>query len=132
MPLLSPKLSCTLSLFIYFLYFMSSLFLFHFRAELLDGDKSLVIKNVVPSDEGAYICEALNSVGQISSKAQLIVNCKYSYSLFSPLIHSHGCSSMAMVEKNLNFHCKTFDGISLLLVMHRTIKKLSISHLIVF
>lgn len=56
---------------------MSSLFLFHFRAELLDGDKSLVIKNVVPSDEGTYICEALNSVGQITSKAQLIVNCKY-------------------------------------------------------
>ncbi|KAL7043131.1 hypothetical protein ACKWTF_001405 [Chironomus riparius] len=44
------------------------------RAEILDGDKSLVIKNVLPSDEGTYICEAHNSVGQISSKAQLIVN----------------------------------------------------------
>jgi hypothetical protein len=49
----------------------------HFRAEILDGDKSLVIKSVVASDEGTYICEAHNSVGQISSKAQLIVNCKY-------------------------------------------------------
>lgn len=50
---------------------------YFFRAEILDGDKILVIKNVVPSDEGAYICEAHNSVGEISSKAQLVVNCKY-------------------------------------------------------
>lgn len=48
-----------------------------FRAEILDGDKSLVIKSVIASDEGTYICEAHNSVGQISSKAQLIVNCEY-------------------------------------------------------
>ncbi|CRK86303.1 CLUMA_CG000071, isoform A, partial [Clunio marinus] len=44
------------------------------RAEIVDGDKSLVIKNVVPSDEGIYVCEAQNSVGQITSKAQLVVN----------------------------------------------------------
>lgn len=43
----------------------------------MDGDKSLVIKNVVPSDEGIYVCEAQNSVGQITSKAQLVVNCEY-------------------------------------------------------
>lgn len=43
----------------------------------MDGDKSLVIKNVVPSDEGVYVCEAQNSVGQITSKAQLVVNCEY-------------------------------------------------------
>jgi hypothetical protein len=59
------------SLFIYFL------FCFLFRAEIVDGDKSLVIKNVVPSDEGIYVCEAQNSVGQITSKAQLVVNCEY-------------------------------------------------------
>lgn len=45
----------------------------------MDGDKSLVIKNVVPSDEGIYVCEAQNSVGQITSKAQLLVNCEYIY-----------------------------------------------------
>jgi hypothetical protein len=56
----------------------------HFRAEILDGDKSLVIKNVLPGDEGTYICEAHNSVGQISSKAQLIVNCKYIFSITHP------------------------------------------------
>lgn len=50
---------------------------FFYRAEILDGDKSLVIKNVVPSDEGIYVCEAQNSVGQITSKAQLVVNCEY-------------------------------------------------------
>lgn len=50
----------------------------------MDGDKSLVIKNVVPGDEGTYICEAHNSVGQISSKAQLIVNCKYIFSITHP------------------------------------------------
>lgn len=43
----------------------------------MEDDKSLIIKNVVPSDEGIYICEAHNSIGQISAKAQLGVNCKY-------------------------------------------------------
>lgn len=47
------------------------------RADILEEDKSLVIKNVVPSDEGIYICEAHNSVGQISARAQLGVNCKW-------------------------------------------------------
>lgn len=47
------------------------------RADIMEDDKSLIIKNVVPSDEGIYICEAHNSIGQISAKAQLGVNCKY-------------------------------------------------------
>lgn len=47
------------------------------RAVIKDDDKSLVIKNVVPADEGIYICDAHNGVGQISAKAQLVVNCKY-------------------------------------------------------
>ena len=67
--------------YLFISYFLSNFyyifFIIVFRAEILDGDKSLVIKNVLPSDEGTYICEAHNSVGQISSKAQLIVNCKY-------------------------------------------------------
>lgn len=46
------------------------------RAVIKDDDKSLIIKNVVPSDEGIYICDAHNGVGQISAKAQLVVNCK--------------------------------------------------------
>lgn len=46
------------------------------RADIKEEDKSLVIKNVVPADEGIYICEAHNGVGQISAKAQLVVNCK--------------------------------------------------------
>ena len=58
-------------------YLFISCFFFVFRAEIVDGDKSLVIKNVVPSDEGVYVCEAQNSVGQITSKAQLVVNCEY-------------------------------------------------------
>lgn len=69
------RISCCFtsrSLFIYFLLCFS-----YYRAEILDGDKSLVIKNVVPSDEGSYVCEAQNSVGQITSKAQLVVNCEY-------------------------------------------------------
>ncbi|XP_035784740.1 protein sax-3-like isoform X1 [Anopheles albimanus] len=44
------------------------------RAEILEEDRSLVIRSVVPSDQGLYICEAHNTVGQISAKAQLIVN----------------------------------------------------------
>lgn len=46
------------------------------RADILEDDKSLVLKNVVPKDEGIYICEAHNTVGQITAKAQLVVNCK--------------------------------------------------------
>lgn len=46
------------------------------RADIMEDDKSLLIKNVVPIDEGIYICEAHNSVGQISARAQLVVNCK--------------------------------------------------------
>lgn len=49
------------------------------RAEIQEEeDRSLVIRSVVPTDQGMYICEAHNSIGQISAKAQLIVNCKYS------------------------------------------------------
>ena len=47
-----------------------------FRADIMEEDKSLLIKNVLPADEGIYICEAHNSVGQISTKAQLVVNSK--------------------------------------------------------
>lgn len=47
------------------------------RADIKEDDKSLIIKNVVPDDDGIYICEAHNGVGQISAKAQLVVNCKY-------------------------------------------------------
>nr|XP_040233085.2 protein sax-3-like isoform X2 [Anopheles coluzzii] len=45
------------------------------RAEIQEEeDRSLVIRSVVPTDQGMYICEAHNSIGQISAKAQLIVN----------------------------------------------------------
>lgn len=47
------------------------------RAVIKDDDKSLIIKNVIPADEGIYICDAHNGVGQISAKAQLIVNCMF-------------------------------------------------------
>lgn len=46
----------------------------------MEEDKSLLIKNVLPADEGIYICEAHNSVGQISTKAQLVVNSKFKFS----------------------------------------------------
>uniref|UniRef100_A0A182M4J1 Roundabout n=1 Tax=Anopheles culicifacies TaxID=139723 RepID=A0A182M4J1_9DIPT len=44
------------------------------RAEILEEDRSLIIRSVVPTDQGLYICEAHNTIGQISAKAQLIVN----------------------------------------------------------
>lgn len=50
-------------------------FRFKRRAVIKDDDKSLIIKNVIPADEGIYICDAHNGVGQISAKAQLVVNC---------------------------------------------------------
>ncbi|XP_055600686.1 protein sax-3-like isoform X2 [Uranotaenia lowii] len=54
------------------------------RAEILEEDRSLVIKNVAPDDQGTYICEAHNSVGQISAKAQLVVNSAPSF-IIKPL-----------------------------------------------
>ncbi|XP_055535063.1 roundabout homolog 2-like isoform X2 [Wyeomyia smithii] len=44
------------------------------RAEILEEDRSLIIKNVAQDDQGMYICEAHNSVGQINAKAHLVVN----------------------------------------------------------
>uniref|UniRef100_A0A182NA47 Roundabout n=1 Tax=Anopheles dirus TaxID=7168 RepID=A0A182NA47_9DIPT len=44
------------------------------RAEILEEDRSLIIRSVVPSDQGLYICKAHNTIGQISAKAQLTVN----------------------------------------------------------
>ncbi|XP_053675538.1 protein sax-3-like [Anopheles nili] len=43
------------------------------RAIILEEDSSLVIRSVIHTDEGMYICEAHNSIGQISAKAQLFV-----------------------------------------------------------
>uniref|UniRef100_A0A182J0Q4 Roundabout n=1 Tax=Anopheles atroparvus TaxID=41427 RepID=A0A182J0Q4_ANOAO len=53
------------------------------RAEILEEDRSLVIRSVVPNDQGLYICEAHNTIGQISAKANLIVNSPPTF-LFKP------------------------------------------------
>lgn len=45
------------------------------RARILDS-QSLHITNVVPQDEGIYICAAENVVGSISAKASLEVHSK--------------------------------------------------------
>lgn len=55
------------------------------RAVIKDDDKSLIIKNVIPADEGIYICDAHNGVGQITAKAQLVVNCKWNKRIFCKL-----------------------------------------------
>lgn len=60
-------------------------FIICIRAVIKDDDKSLVIKNVIPADEGIYICDAHNGVGQISAKAQLVVNCKCNFAYFLSL-----------------------------------------------
>ncbi|XP_067632868.1 protein sax-3 isoform X2 [Eurosta solidaginis] len=44
------------------------------RARIQHDDKSLEITNISPADEGTYVCEAHNSVGQISARASLIVH----------------------------------------------------------
>ncbi|XP_055837624.1 roundabout homolog 2 isoform X2 [Episyrphus balteatus] len=44
------------------------------RARILQEDLSLEITNLTIGDEGIYICEAQNSVGQISARAELIVH----------------------------------------------------------
>ncbi|XP_055590828.1 roundabout homolog 1-like [Uranotaenia lowii] len=44
------------------------------RAEILEVDRTLVIRNVTLDDRGQYICEAHNGVGQISARANLTVN----------------------------------------------------------
>lgn len=57
------------------------------RAVIKDDDKSLIIKNVIPADEGIYICDGHNGVGQISAKAQLVVNCMYIEWKSEPIVH---------------------------------------------
>ncbi|XP_073845114.1 roundabout guidance receptor 1 [Musca autumnalis] len=44
------------------------------RADIQHDDKSLEISNIVPEDEGTYVCEANNNVGQISARATLTVH----------------------------------------------------------
>ncbi|XP_058838004.1 roundabout homolog 2-like [Topomyia yanbarensis] len=44
------------------------------RADILEEDRSLIIRNATLDDRGQYICEAHNSVGQISARANLVVN----------------------------------------------------------
>ncbi|XP_022231889.2 protein sax-3 isoform X1 [Drosophila obscura] len=44
------------------------------RARILHDEKSLELSNITPSDEGTYICEAQNNVGQISARASLTVH----------------------------------------------------------
>ncbi|KAL1373632.1 hypothetical protein pipiens_001693 [Culex pipiens pipiens] len=51
------------------------------RAEILEEDRSLVIRNATPDDRGQYICEAHNSVGQISARANLAVNIPPSFTV---------------------------------------------------
>ncbi|XP_062711294.1 roundabout homolog 2 [Aedes albopictus] len=51
------------------------------RAEILEEDRSLVIRNATPDDRGQYICEAHNSVGQISGRANLAINTPPSFTV---------------------------------------------------
>ncbi|KAL9916311.1 roundabout guidance receptor 1 isoform 4-T5 [Glossina fuscipes fuscipes] len=44
------------------------------RARIQHDDKSLEITNIVTEDEGTYVCEAHNNVGQISARASLTVH----------------------------------------------------------
>ncbi|XP_043641431.1 protein sax-3 isoform X2 [Drosophila teissieri] len=44
------------------------------RARILHDEKSLEISNITPTDEGTYVCEAHNNVGQISARAALTVH----------------------------------------------------------
>ncbi|KAM7342001.1 roundabout guidance receptor 1 isoform 2-T7 [Cochliomyia hominivorax] len=44
------------------------------RARIQHDDKSLEIINIIPEDEGTYVCEAHNNVGQISARASLTVH----------------------------------------------------------
>lgn len=43
----------------------------------LSYDKVLVIPNVQPSDEGIYICEAINTKGKKEERVLLTIACKY-------------------------------------------------------
>ncbi|EDW74310.1 uncharacterized protein Dwil_GK21847 [Drosophila willistoni] len=44
------------------------------RARILHDAKSFELSNITPSDEGTYVCEAHNNVGQISARATLTVH----------------------------------------------------------
>lgn len=44
------------------------------RARILHDEKSLELSSITPNDEGTYVCEAHNNVGQISARATLTVH----------------------------------------------------------
>lgn len=73
----------------------------------MEEDKSLLIKNVLASDEGIYICEAQNTVGQISARAQLTVNCKFLFIFVKFSLHHqysiylYLCMCIACAKKNI-------------------------------
>ncbi|XP_060653021.1 LOW QUALITY PROTEIN: protein sax-3 [Drosophila nasuta] len=50
------------------------------RARILHDEKSLELSNITPNDEGTYVCEAHNNVGQISARATLTVHAPPSFS----------------------------------------------------
>lgn len=47
------------------------------RVEIDPQDNSLIINNVEQSDDGLYICEAANLIGNNSAAASLIVHSKF-------------------------------------------------------
>ena len=43
----------------------------------ISEDKTLEIRDIRPSDEGIYICEASNQGGTLYTSARLTINCEY-------------------------------------------------------
>ncbi|XP_065216561.1 roundabout homolog 2 isoform X2 [Planococcus citri] len=66
------------------------------RAQILDS-KSLKINNVVPSDEGLYICDAENVIGSISANASLTVHAPPSF-ITKPSDQKVGLNGVATFE----------------------------------
>ncbi|GIY93789.1 protein sax-3 [Caerostris extrusa] len=60
--------------------------------------KSLLIKDVLPSDEGMYICEAENPVGIISASVTLTVHCARPVFLKTPRDQRVGLNGIAKFE----------------------------------
>lgn len=75
----------------------------------ISEDKTLHIRNVSPSDEGIYICEASNQVGIASASSRLTINCKQFIKMINILPYTSTQSYDYYQKSEYNFFYTIFQ-----------------------
>lgn len=76
------------------------------KSSLVGGEASLVVKECLPEDAGAYTCVAENTAGKTSSSAAVCVRGKYV--LKSALDYSVYCVVLYSSTRPLNVYLKVW------------------------